>query len=113
VVANRTSWTPELIVTSTIDRRGNNLAKHLWYLLDMFSKEIVSDLDLQPRWLRVGAACKYGGFSRAKLYLLLTEGQIKSVSVAPPGKARGIRVVDRLSIDTFLTSLGAQQEASK
>jgi hypothetical protein len=79
----------------------------------MFSKEIVSDLDLQPRWLRVGAACKYGGFSRAKLYLLLTEGQIKSVSVAPPGKARGIRVVDRLSIDTFLTSLGAQQEASK
>jgi hypothetical protein len=79
----------------------------------MVRTEIVTDLDLQPRWLRVGPACKYGGFSRAKLYILLTEGLIKSVSVAPPGKTRGIRVVDRLSIDAFLTSLGAQQEAGK
>jgi hypothetical protein len=79
----------------------------------MFAKEIVSDLDLQPRWLRVGPACKYGGFSRAKLYQYLAEGQIKSVSVAPPGKTRGIRVVDRLSIDEFLTSLGEKQGVGK
>lgn len=79
----------------------------------MFAKEVISDLDLLPRWLRVGAACKYGGFSRAKLYLLLAEGQIKSVSVAPPGKTRGIRVVDRLSIDAFLISLGEKQGMGK
>jgi hypothetical protein len=99
-----------LIVTFTIDRQRNNSAKHAWYLPDMFKTEIVTDLDLQPRWLRVGSACKYGGFSRAKLYEHLSAGRIKSVCDAPPGKTRGTRVIDRLSIDAFLLSLGAQQQ---
>jgi hypothetical protein len=76
----------------------------------MFAKEIVSDpLKLEPRWLRVPAACAYGGFSRAKLFILLSEGRIKSVSVTSAGKSRGIRVIDRLSIDAFLSSLGKKQ----
>jgi hypothetical protein len=75
----------------------------------MVRTEIVTDLDLQPRWLRVGPACKYGGFSRAKLYQHLAQGLIKSVCVTSGGKKRGCRVIDRLSIDQFFTSLGEKQ----
>jgi hypothetical protein len=80
----------------------------------MFAKEIVSDpARIEPRWLRVPAAVAYSGFSRAKLFILLSEGQIKSVSVTSAGKTRGIRIVDRWSIDAFLTSLAKKQEVSK
>jgi len=80
----------------------------------MFAKEIVSDpARIEPRWLRVPVAVAYSGFSRAKLFTLLSEGQIKSVSVTSSGKRRGIRVIDRLSIDAFLTSLGKKQGAGK
>jgi hypothetical protein len=80
----------------------------------MFHKEIVSDpLKLEPRWLRIPAAVAYSGFSRAKLFILLSEGRIKSVSVTSAGKRRGIRVVDRLSIDDFLSSLGKKQTAKE
>jgi hypothetical protein len=76
----------------------------------MFEKEIVSDpLKLEPRWLRIPAAVAYSGFSRAKLFILRSEGQIKSVSVTSAGKSRGVRVVDRLSIDAFLSSLAKKQ----
>jgi hypothetical protein len=77
-------------------------------------KKNVSDpARIEPRWLRVPVAVAYSGFSRAKLFTLLSEGQIKSVSVTSSGKRRGIRVIDRLSIDAFLTSLGKKQGASK
>ncbi len=76
----------------------------------MFSKEIVSGpLKLEPRWLRIPAATAYSGFSRAKLFTFLSEGRITSVSVTSAGKSRGIRVVDRLSIDAFLSSLSRKQ----
>jgi hypothetical protein len=70
----------------------------------MFAHEIVQDpTTLQPRWLKVPAAVSYSGLSRARLYILLAEGQIKSASVRFKGKLRGIRVVDRESIDEFLS----------
>jgi helix-turn-helix protein len=75
----------------------------------MFQKEVVSDMDLQPRWLRVKAACAYSGISRAKLYPMLAEGLIKSVSVVSAGRKRGFRVIDRYSIDEFLSKLGNKQ----
>jgi hypothetical protein len=76
----------------------------------MFAREILSDVNegsvkLQPRWLRVPAAVAYSGISRAKFYILLAEGQIKSASICARGKQRGIRVVDRLSIDRYLEKL--------
>jgi hypothetical protein len=70
----------------------------------MFSHEIVEDLaTLQPPWLKVPAAVSYSGINRAKLYILMAEGQIKSASVCSRGSSRGIRLVDRLSLDAFLT----------
>lgn len=38
------------------------------------------------------------------LFVLMAKGQIKSASITSAGKARGIRVIDRLSIDKFLSS---------
>jgi len=71
----------------------------------MLSREIVEDpATLQPRWLKVPAAVSYSGLSRAKLYLLLASGEIRSASVRIKGKVRGIRVIDRESIDEFLSS---------
>jgi hypothetical protein len=72
----------------------------------MFAREVLADpLKLEPRWLRVPAAVNYSGISRAKLFVLMAEGRIKSASITSAGKNRGIRVVDRLSIDKFLSSL--------
>ena len=69
----------------------------------MLSEEIVQHpAVLQARWLRIPAATNYSGFSRARLYVLLAEGQIKSASIRARGKNRGIRVVDKESIDRFL-----------
>jgi hypothetical protein len=70
----------------------------------MFSHEIVEDpATLQPRWLKVYAAVSYSGLSRARLYVLMSEGQIRSASVRSRGRSRGIRLIDRLSLDEFLT----------
>jgi hypothetical protein len=71
----------------------------------MFATEIPQDsipVQLQPRWLRVPQAVAYSGISRARLYPLLAEGQIRSSSVCAKGCRRGIRLIDRLSLDEFL-----------
>jgi hypothetical protein len=71
----------------------------------MFSREIVEDpTTLKPRWMKVPAAVRYSGLSRARLYILLASGEIRSASVRFKGKARGIRIVDRESIDEFLSN---------
>lgn len=61
-----------------------------------------------PRWLGVLAAVRYSSISRARLYTLMAEGQIRSASVRAKGTTRGHRVVDRKSIDAFLESLIAE-----
>jgi hypothetical protein len=58
--------------------------------------------ELVARWLRVPVAVTYSGLSRARLYTLLAEGQIRSASIRAKGRRRGIRLIDRLSIDQFI-----------
>jgi hypothetical protein len=70
----------------------------------MFAHEIIQNpTTLQPRWLKVPAAVSYSGINRARLYILLAESQIKSASVRSKGSRRGIRLIDRESIDEFLS----------
>jgi Helix-turn-helix domain len=71
------------------------------------SKQILEEVayestPLPPRWLRLPVAIRYSGISRSKLYELFTEGQIKAASVHGKGSKRGIRLVDRLSLDAYL-----------
>jgi hypothetical protein len=58
-----------------------------------------------PRWLGVLAAVRYSSISRARLYTLMAEGEIRSASVRSKGATRGHRIIDRKSIDAFLESL--------
>ena len=61
---------------------------------------------LNPRWLRMPSAVKYCGLSRSRLYELLAQGRIKSICLkSRTGALRGVRLVDRESIDLFMESV--------
>jgi hypothetical protein len=61
---------------------------------------------LNPRWLRIPSAVKYSGLSRSRLYELLAQEGIKSICLkSHNGALRGVRLVDRESIDIFMESL--------
>ena len=69
---------------------------------------------LIARWLRVPAAVSYSGIRRARLYELLAEGRIRSVCLrASKDKLRGIRLIDRESIDAFMLQLPPGIEQSE
>ena len=82
----------------------------------MLTTEIQQDthtgpVTLNPRWLRIPSAVKYSGLSRSRLYELLAQERIKSVCLkSHHGALRGVRLVDRESIDLFMQSL---QEVSR
>jgi hypothetical protein len=77
----------------------------------MLTAEIQQDthtgpVTLNPRWLRIPSAVKYSGLSRSRLYELLAQGRIKSICLkSHTGALRGVRLVDRESIDLFMESL--------
>ena len=77
----------------------------------MLTTEIQQDthtgpVTLNPRWLRIPSAVKYSGLSRSRLYEFLAQGRIRSISVKSHNDAlRGVRLVDRVSIDLFMESL--------
>ena len=110
MVASRTRGaareTATLIVNTTINRGDNHFSKTECDNGLMFTREILDRPEnLQARWLRIPAAVSYSGISRARLFLLLAEGQIRSASVIAKGGKRGMRIIDRLSIDEFLSGL--------
>jgi hypothetical protein len=77
----------------------------------MLTTEIQQDtymgpVTLNPRWLRIPSAVKYSGLSRSRLYELLAKGRIWSICLRSRRDAlRGVRLVDRESIDLFMESL--------
>jgi hypothetical protein len=77
----------------------------------MLTTEVQQDaytgpVTLNPRWLRIPSAVKYSGLSRSRLYELMAKGRIKSICLKSHNKAlRGVRLVDRESIDLFMESL--------
>ena len=74
----------------------------------MLTTEIQQDTHSGPvaltaRWLRIPSAVKYSGLSRSRLYELLSERKIRSISVkSRKGAQRGVRLIDRKSIDLFM-----------
>ena len=77
----------------------------------MLTTEIQQDIHtgpvtLNPRWLRMTSAVKDSGLSRSRLYELLGQRRIKSICLKSRNNAlRGVRLVDRESIDLFMESL--------
>ncbi len=84
----------------------------------MLTTEIQQDthsgpVTLNPRWLRIPGAIKYSGLSRSRLYELLAEGKIRSICLkSHKGAARGVRPLDRESIDSFMLALQTQAGVS-
>jgi hypothetical protein len=80
----------------------------------MLTTEIQQDthsgpVTLNPRWLRIPAAVKYSGLSRSRLYELLSERKIRSICVkSHKGAERGVRLLHRESIDTFMLALQSE-----
>jgi hypothetical protein len=61
---------------------------------------------INPRWLRIPAAAQYSGISRSRLFRLIREGEIQSACLQDrPGTKRGVRLIDRLSLDLLLDRL--------
>lgn len=69
----------------------------------------------RPRWIRLpktGMRCPYSGLSRSKLnqLVLATEANdyrplVRSKSCNQPGKIRGVRLIDYISLMDYLDSL--------
>ena len=77
----------------------------------MLTTEVQQDtytgpVTLNPRWLRIPSAVKYSGLSRSRLYELLAQDRIRSICLkSHSGALRGVRLVDRESIDLLMESL--------
>jgi hypothetical protein len=69
---------------------------------------------IRSRYLRVQQTLDFYPFKRAKLYEYLASGDIKSFVLKEKGALRGIRLIDRDSLDAFLEShaLRAQGKGS-
>jgi hypothetical protein len=80
----------------------------------MLTTEIQQDthsgpVTLNPRWLRIPAAVRYSGLSRSRLYELISEGKIRSICLKSNKRAgRGVRLLDRESIDSFMVALQSE-----
>ena len=75
--------------------------------------EILQDIhagtvNLEPRWSKVDAAVTYSGISRAVFYRILAQGKIRSSSLRSPGALRGIRLIDRASLEAYIESFATK-----
>jgi hypothetical protein len=59
---------------------------------------------LVPEWLRVRDAALYSGISQTELFRLCLDGQIISVHKLKPGQAKGIRLINKPSLDAYVRS---------
>jgi hypothetical protein len=59
---------------------------------------------LAPEWLRVRDAADYSGISQTELFRLCVDGEIQSVHKLKPGQAKGIRLINKPSLDTYVRS---------
>ena len=65
--------------------------------------------DIRPEWLRVPNAVRIFGISRTKLYELISQQKVKSVSLKERGQLRGIRLLSYDSLNAYLTNLAETQ----
>lgn len=82
--------------------------------LSTTASDLIAERDnALPVWIRSPKTGHefYSGFTRAKLYLLATEGKIRSVSIRDPGQVRGTRLFHLQSILDFITKCEASANA--
>lgn len=66
---------------------------------------------INPRWLRIDVAVKYSGINRSRLFKLIADDQIRTACLKEHrGAKRGLRLVDRFSLDLYLETLSKPVE---
>lgn len=93
---NESSVGPAAITTQAQKRRSHTAER-----IEMLMRERDG---LLPIWIRapVRGPEHYSGLTRPKLYQLVAEGRIRSVSLREPGQIKGVRLFDLASILRFL-----------
>lgn len=59
----------------------------------------------RPEWLRPNRVPHYFGIGRSRVYELIAEGKIKSVSLRQRGQKHGTRLISYDSVSAYLESL--------
>jgi hypothetical protein len=77
---------------------------------DGLSETSLSRCTVSSRWIRFSQALQWYPWGRAKLYELIRSGRVKSFVLMEPGASRGLRLVDRYSMDEFLQKAAEQAE---
>ncbi len=72
-------------------------------------EDLEQEQEARPEWLRIPEAIKRFGISRTKLYELISDGDIKSVSLRKRGQVRGTRLISYDSMCDYLNNLADQQ----
>lgn len=67
--------------------------------------------ELKPEFLRPAAACRVFALGRTKIYELIAEGKIASVSLRRRGQRHGSRLISYDSLKNYLESLAEGGEA--
>ncbi|MCW1915649.1 hypothetical protein OJ996_18835 [Luteolibacter sp. GHJ8] len=64
-----------------------------------------------PEWIRPRQVKELFGIGQAHAALMIRDGRVKSVSLCPPGKATGTRLISFPSLCAYLDQLAAEQQA--
>jgi hypothetical protein len=59
---------------------------------------------VSPAWFRVTEAERYCSLSRTALFEGCTSGEIESIHLVKPGKKKGIRLINKESLDAYIRS---------
>lgn len=72
---------------------------------------MIEVVTIQPRWLTLESARKYSGLSEGTLRKLIKSGDIVSSNAIPPGSSKGMRLIDRPSLDAWIEKfIGGKNE---
>jgi excisionase family DNA binding protein len=67
--------------------------------------EAASPAALKPEWIRPKEVTKYFGMGRSRVYDLISNGSIKSVSLRQRGQKHGTRLISYDSLAAYLNNL--------
>jgi hypothetical protein len=59
---------------------------------------------IEPEWLKMQDGCTVSGFSITELFRACIRGDIESVHIVKPGKRKGVRLINKKSLDYYIRS---------
>jgi hypothetical protein len=90
--------------TRPSERNGGCEILHYPHMATQLSnRDLNCDLtSAKPEWLRIPEAVRIFGIGRSTLYVLISEGKVKSRSLRRRGAIKGIRLISYDSLAAFI-----------